>query len=1030
MGLRLFWPAIVAGALASAPVNAAEAVLPLNIPPGLLTEALRTFPRQAAVSLLFDPAMTAGLRTSGISGQLSPQVALNQLLAGSGLGYRRLPNGSYVIVRVGPDETHPPHLLQVATEPTTVPEVLVIGRRSLNSDIQRRPDDIQPYQVTTGAQLLAAQSTSVEDYLRSRSPSNAELLAQVQAPVLNHGSARSEINLGGLGSRQTLVLVDGRRLPSIPVVGDFLQSDLNAIPPAAIERIETLTSTASGIYGPGAVGGVINVVLKRNYQGLELSVASGMSDQGDSRRWRLDGSLGASSVTGDTRVMMALSHAEDDGLLVGQRDFIERSRIIRDRNGVLFYAPSSPSINIKGFSGLQIVGGPVLPDDLTFVPAVAGLANGDLSVLLANAGKIDLRLSPDGAGTLQSAISSTTISSGVVSLRQRLGDRIELFLDALYLDEKGTAAGPWITPAVANVAPGANGNPFQYGIQVSFPTPGLVGVSSTDIRTERLTAGAITRLYHDWSAELDLTLARGRTDTISFAAGSADIFLSQTGVDLFGGAASLQAGLAAYDHPPASRSVFVNTMSDVNLRLAGPLFRTAAGTATLTFLAETRRQHTPNIAALDPATVGTGPTIPLTGQTEQVESAYAELRAPIIPIDGSFWLIRGLELQAAARVDRFGIEVPTIGIGAASVLGGDTTVRVGQRTSTLTAGFKARPIDGVLVRASYSTGYLPPSPSQLIPNSYVEPMTQTDYAQDPKRPGDSIAASNSVFVLVDGSPHLKPERAITFSAGMVLTPAWAPGLRISVDYTRIKKSQEIVLPTNGEYADIYTLEDMYPGIVRRGPLTAEDIAKGYAVGPVVFFDGSLRNAGYSTTKIVDINLGYRWDTPIGVVRFYGQAVWQPSLVRRTTPLADAYQVAGRLDGPLRVRGNAGLDWSRGRWQAALNLQYYGQYRITYGASDILSTQLSRDGAYGNLRYQGAEMIPSQTYVDATLGYAFGGETPTEVRLGVRNLLGARPPTVSIPLQPHTGPFADQGIGYSPYGDPRGRRVEVSISRRF
>jgi iron complex outermembrane receptor protein len=1032
MWRTLSWPVVAVAALMAGPGHAANAMKTFRVPPGALDVALGQLSKQAEVDLLFDPSMTARKRTHGVSGRLSPEDALDQLLEESGLTYRRAATGGYVILQASPG----PALQAIASPPaetlTTVPELLVVGRKNLNSDIRRSRDDIQPYQISTGAEIVRSQARTIEDYLRSRSPNNAEQITENQTPTLKFGSSRSAINLGGFGQDQTLVLVDGRRLPGVMVAGlyspEFLQADLNGIPPAAIDRIETLTSTSGGIYGPGAVGGVVNVVLKRNYDGLALSGATGGSDRGDGRRWRLDGSIGAASASGDTRVFLAVSHARDDGLRVGQRDFMIRARRLRDRNGLTSEPPISPSINIKGLAELRIANGPPLLNGITHAPVSTGLTAGGLTSLTSNAGTYDLELSPDGSGALENALSSTTVNSAIFSLRQTMSSHLELFFDALYFGNKGTAFGPWLMDPRVYVPAGANGNPFDADVVVSFPTPGKTGSYSTDIRTARLTAGAIVQLPRGWSGALDATLARTRMGFRLSDAGEAYAFVAKTNVDLFDGVSALDAALTTVDQR-LLKGVLTNTMSDVNLRLAGPLLYTAAGPTTLSILAETRTQRIPDIAPRDPADVGLA-DVPFTDQSERVDSLYAELRAPLVPLF-SRTPLRGLEIQLAARTDRFVISSPTTA-GASDFLNGETVLKVQQRTSTLTTGFKVLPLDGLLLRTSYATGYLPPRPSQLLPRSFWLFPFLSGLPDDPKRPGDRVAANNNVHLKTGGAPDLASERATTFSTGIVLTPTWTPGLRVSVDYTRIHKSREIVDPTNGKSGDYFALEGRYPDIVRRAPLTPEDAAKGYTVGPVVFIDTSLKNIGASTTEMVDFNLEDLVDTRVGQLRFYGRATWQPNFTRRTTPLAPAFQTVGRVDGPLPVRGNAGVDWSSGPWEAGVNVQFYSHYRITYGASDFISAQLS-EGPYGTLRYQGSETIPSQTYVDASLGYVFSrGGVSTLFRLGVRNLFDARPPLVAIPLLHRADPNSagDEGIGYSPYGDPRGRRLEISLSRHF
>ena len=169
-------------------------------------------------------------------------------------------------------------------------EILVVGRRTQNADIRRFEDDVQPYTVATQAEILRAHRNDIDDFilepdhLQHDDPS---FHASRSADVM------SSINLRGLGAQDTLVLVDGRRMPPFATsTTGFTQSDLNAIPLRAIERIEVLTGAAGGIHGFGALGGVVNVVLDRDIEGLEFHTTQGISSRGDARRHGMDARFG------------------------------------------------------------------------------------------------------------------------------------------------------------------------------------------------------------------------------------------------------------------------------------------------------------------------------------------------------------------------------------------------------------------------------------------------------------------------------------------------------------------------------------------------------------------------------------------------------------------------------------------------------------------------------------------------------------------------------------------------------------------
>src|SRR5262249_9293075 len=148
----------------------------------------------------------------------------------------------------------------------------VKGSKSINADIERTEDDSQPYVVFSADDIRESQASTLEDFFKARLPMSA---SQGTTRQTANGDNTSSINLRGLGANQTLIVVDGRRLPGLASGFNSLQPDINGIPLAAIERIEVLPSTASGIYGGGATGGVINIVTKKSYSGVEMGATYG-----------------------------------------------------------------------------------------------------------------------------------------------------------------------------------------------------------------------------------------------------------------------------------------------------------------------------------------------------------------------------------------------------------------------------------------------------------------------------------------------------------------------------------------------------------------------------------------------------------------------------------------------------------------------------------------------------------------------------------------------------------------------------------
>jgi iron complex outermembrane receptor protein len=122
-----------------------------------------------------------------------------------------------------------------------------------------------PVTVITREEIDASGRSSLADLLRDIA---ANSFGSFRPQSGSSAQSLASINLRGLGSDRTLILVDGRRAPQAPFAPTV--QDLNAIPLGAVERIEVLREGASAIYGSGAVGGVVNIVVRKDFQGTQF----------------------------------------------------------------------------------------------------------------------------------------------------------------------------------------------------------------------------------------------------------------------------------------------------------------------------------------------------------------------------------------------------------------------------------------------------------------------------------------------------------------------------------------------------------------------------------------------------------------------------------------------------------------------------------------------------------------------------------------------------------------------------------------
>lgn len=994
-----------------------------------------------------------GRQAPRLQGRFTVEDALPRLLAGSGLVFHRTPDGGYVIAAPAASDTPGP-------EPAVaLPEILVTGHRTQNADIERFENDVQPYKVWTARTLEQSHSTDIQDFLRNAAGGDTQVAAPVQDGAHFAYSARSSINLRGLGSTQTLVLVDGRRMPGLPGVDstgldNILQSDLNGVPLSAVSRVEILSSTAGGIYGPGATGGVVNVVLKRDFQGAELGVTYGAGDHDDAITARLDGRIGYSSDDGRTELMVAFSHSKGSDLSQGERDYTERARALRAANDPLDFASETPvsgSINIGSFSGLLSLkpayGGTSLGSTITYLPTSAGpLDASGITALVSNAGHYDLGLSPDHAGSEMSLLVRPTRDALFANVRHRVSDWLEVYADVLDLQNNGRSdIGE--APQSFLLAPTNPSNPFQQYITVSYPLPGFDYLLKNRTGTTRGTIGAIADLPGDWKANLDYSRGESKVklegiaqyvnnDLASALFSGAPGANGEPAISPFAGQSAFLKGIDTYRETIRSQSTRSNSMDDLSLRVAGPMLQLPGGPLALSLLAETRTEKLPH--SEDATSYGDGAAPSLSPRPEldvQDRSLYAEVRAPLTDRDTGPIGLRGLELQAAIRQDWTQNKAPaaTDSQGYA----GTTLATSEQSSAVYTVGLKVYPIDALMIRASAASGVVPPSVAQLSSLSGPLATTFAQYLQlaaagnsfifydpglptDAKRGGSQIGSEHSVDIILVNSPNLKNETAQTVSAGLVFMPPIIEHLRVSLDYTRIEKRNEIVSYHLSDVAYFITHESAYPTQVTRAALTDADRAKGYTGGVITSVSAGQFNIGRTLVEAFDLQADYAISTRrYGAFGFHGAATWQPHLLRKAGPDANVINAVGYSDGPLEWRASAGLDWTGGGFNLGVKANFFDSYSVANSDDDKAT-------AAQKAVVQGAAHIPSQIYFDLYLSRRFSlpkswtNVRSFEARIGVQNLFNHHPPVV-----------ADiNSLPYSPYGDARLRRFEVNLISHF
>jgi iron complex outermembrane recepter protein len=279
-------------------------------------------------------------------------------------------------------------------------EVVVTGSRIARRGIE----SASPIQLIDSKQLDARGYQTVAQALNELPTFGVPGASPVGFNQSGFGAGQSFVNFLGLGSQRTLTLVNGRRFVSSntssifgPTGSGGSQVDLNVIPTKLIDRVETVAAIGAPIYGSDAIAGTINIVLKRNYQGIDIDAQNGISSRGDAPDYRVRLLAGQNFADGRGNITIAGEYNVSKGLLYTDRSVTALdARFDQSRSGI------GPQIIYQDFripsvdpSGAPVVGGGDFGLDFPLSPQQAALVGGDFNV--RNAAGQSVRFGPDGS---------------------------------------------------------------------------------------------------------------------------------------------------------------------------------------------------------------------------------------------------------------------------------------------------------------------------------------------------------------------------------------------------------------------------------------------------------------------------------------------------------------------------------------------------------------------------------------------------------------------------------------------------------
>jgi len=731
-----------------------------HIAAGSLNDVLRVFVQQSGAQLLYPPEQTAHRHSKGLEGRYDPPQALDLLLRDSGLHAEAVAPGTYVLRRT----PHPAR--QVARIPR-VPEQhrpTQLGMIEVTGTHIRRTvlETAAPLTVIDRAQIEHSGYQTLFELLRAQPGirvNNTPVAMTDGSAYQNNGLSgaigAAAVDLHGLGPTATLFLIDGQRMAGYGLAqGEFgLVSDLDSIPLALIERIEVLRDGASAVYGSDAMAGVVNIILRKKFDGVALDVTTGISSHGDASQHRGTVTFGTTTA-GGSDLLLSLDYLSRLPLLGRQRTWVadaaRAATTAGDANTDFFYFDNG-QINHAG-------------------------------------GQTCSQFLPDGPCT-STASSQTNLQTGLES-RSLLG-HFDHPMGSLsfYLGFRWTMLRQrqQMAPATKQLLlsdPGQAGSSRQ--LTYAFDDIGPVR-DVTRSSSDQLTLGlrGSPGAWH-WDVHLDDQRNAG-TDRVHglLRTSVLDRALSDGSYQL--GSYDNRPGLLAQLSPTLLRTGHTS-QTGFSAHVSGPIGDWRSGTPSVAVGVEGYRERL--VDHPDPLLIHNDVfqfQSPYTRRGDRWSSAaYLELEVP---------LGRRVTANLAGRVDH------------SSGFGWATSPKLGLKWDIS---------DSVSLRGTVARGYRAPTlpeldrPQALTPSGVV--VEVPDALLPCRDPTPASGSTTYCTLRLDsvGNPGLRPERSRSVTLGLVLAPT--PALGIALDVFQIRRTNEInSLPVS------YALEhpDIYPQLFQR-----------------------------------------------------------------------------------------------------------------------------------------------------------------------------------------------------------------------
>ncbi|WP_240454430.1 TonB-dependent receptor [Caulobacter sp. 17J65-9] len=863
-----------------------------------------------------------------------------------------------------------------------VEEVVVTGSRIKRQDIS----GVGPATVVTDEQILNAGTNNVEDVLQ-RLPASAGFGGnQTNAYWTGNGYGTAQVNLRGLGINRTLVLLNGRRVVN-GGTGANSAADLNMIPTAIIGRIDVLKDGASAIYGADAVAGVVNVITKNNFEGLELSAQYGMTDEGDGEEFSTDLLWG---VTGDKGGFTAAVSYEKTGVV----NLASRAPCaLGEDAGRLVCTGSSSTIG----------GRAILPDgsQINFNQTPGG--DGDFYE------PYDPDKHNQNSNPYLNAVSPIERLSTAFLADYQVSDNVRLFGELFFTHRESEQLA---TPGtLRNLSISASNPTNPTGQNLILARRSLLEGGPREFFQEtdtwRAVLGLDGKLKGDWTWEAALNW--GRNTGVDGMTNIANLQRVRETLNTSVCSTAAGAPIPCADYLGAgdvSQEVLDyilftsidtggNEQRSLTADVSGTLFDLPAGrlalAAGVVYREEEGWRNPDSLTVMGVA--NTNQQDPIAGAVKAKE-AYVEVSAPLLK-DLPF--AQNVELNGALRYSDY------------DLFGSNQTYKLGLNWSIL---------EDLRFRATYGTGFRIPSVPELFGGVAEGNLTTTDpcsnYSSLPAGsvvrtncaasgvPAGYVQLGNSILTTVGGNQDLQPESAKTLTLGLVYQPRQIEGLSLTVDYFDIQIEDAIrSIPGSTKLAVCYNT----PGMAH--PFCGSDqFTRSSLTGEVNYLSAQPVNTGQETLKGVDLGVRYLFD----LAGLNATVDWNTTYLQEyevmpypgADPIVFDGFIGGGNGGYPHWRSQASMTVENERWTGTYSVQWIGK------ATDF-------NAAPGDIGYESPDVF----YHNAQVAYNINDKARLSV--GVDNLFDKKAPFIQS--------WTDGNTDTMTY-DLLGRRGYVRLGYKF